>query len=268
MKYGFLFLILLFFLYIFSLSGRRRNPGLEPFRSFRYAHRGLHDSVHPENSLSAFQAAVDHGYGAELDVHLLKDGSLAVFHDSDLFRVTGKQGHIQDLTAEDLSGYPLSGTEQTIPLFSQVLSVFCGKTPLIVELKVDDNNYGPLCDAVCKMLDGYSGRYCLESFDPRCIRYLRKHYPDRIRGQLSEDYLGRGAKSPFLVKLLCGWLMTNFLTKPDFIAYRFEDRKNLHCTIARKLWGIQGVSWTLKTKEDFESAVSEGWIPIFENIIP
>ena len=53
-----------------------------------YAHRGLHDKEvgSPENSLAAFKEAVESGYGAELDVHLLKDGNLAVIHDSSLFR--------------------------------------------------------------------------------------------------------------------------------------------------------------------------------------
>ena len=46
------------------------------------AHRGLHDNEHgiPENSMAAFQRAVDKGYGIELDVHLTADNQLVVFH--------------------------------------------------------------------------------------------------------------------------------------------------------------------------------------------
>ena len=267
MKYGFLFLILLFFLYIFSLSGRRRNPGLEPFRSFRYAHRGLQDSVRPENSLSAFQAAVDHGYGAELDVHLLKDGTLAVIHDSDLSRTTGQTGRVEDLTAEELRNYRLQGSEQTIPELGQVLSLFAGQVPLIIELKSAGGNAAKLTETACRMLESYRGTYCLESFDPACILWLRKNRPDIIRGQLAENAMKMDGFS-WPVRLITSYYMENFVTRPDFIAYRFEDRKTVSNTLCRKLWGLQGVSWTLRTPEDFQTAVAEGWIPIFEGFCP
>ena len=62
--------------------------------------------------------------------------------------------------------------------------------------------------------------------------------------------------------------MLNVLTKPDFVAYRFEDRRTISNFIARKIWGIQGVAWTIQTQEDLDTAVREGWIPIFENFRP
>ena len=79
-------------------------------------------------------------FGAELDVHLMADGNLAVVHDSDLTRVCGKKGVIEDLRREDLKNYPLQGTGETIPLFGDVLDLFAGKTPLIVELKAERGN--------------------------------------------------------------------------------------------------------------------------------
>ena len=91
------------------LRPRRNQPGWEKFQGVRYAHRGLHDASAgvPENSLVAFRLAVEKGFGAELDVHLMADGQLAVVHDSDLTRVCGKAGCIEDLTAADLKDYPL-----------------------------------------------------------------------------------------------------------------------------------------------------------------
>ena len=62
------------------------------------AHRGLHTDKLPENSLGAFENAIKNSYPIELDVHLLKDGTLAVFHDEVLSRVTGKDGYIQGLS--------------------------------------------------------------------------------------------------------------------------------------------------------------------------
>ncbi len=255
-------------LYALSTRGQRGNPGLEDLRGVRYAHRGLHGEGVPENSLAAFQKAVEAGYGSELDVHLLKDGGLAVFHDEKLRRVTGKEGTVEMLTTADLKDYPLSGTQETIPTFRQVLELYAGSAPLIVELKAVKGNHAVLCQAVMAELDGYSGKYCIESFDPRVVYWLRKHRPEVVRGQLTENFL-KGKPAMFW---LISWAMTcqvlNFLTKPDFVAYKFEDRKHPSNILARKLWGVQGVSWTIHSKEDLLQAEKENWIPIFENFTP
>ena len=121
--------------YVLSIKGRTGHPGLKKLQGWNYAHRGLHGEGVPENSMKAFRLAVEQGYGAELDVHLLADGNLAVIHDSKLIRTTGAEGRIEDLTADQLKDYHLEGTEETIPLFSDVLALFEGKAPLIIELR-------------------------------------------------------------------------------------------------------------------------------------
>ena len=62
--------------------------------------------------------------------------------------------------------------------------------------------------------------------------------------------------------------LENFLCRPDFIAYDFPTRKVLSNRICRRLWGLESVTWTLRTPEDHETALKEGWIPIFENYLP
>lgn len=255
-------------IYLLSLRGRRGHPGLESLQGWYYAHRGLHCPGRPENSMAAFQAALEHGYGIELDVHLLRDGNLAVIHDSSLLRTTGKEGYIENLSTQELSGYPLEGTSQTIPEFRRVLELCGGKVPLIVELKPAGGNHARLAEAACNMLASYCGVYCLESFDPRCVRWLRKHQPRIIRGQLAENFLRSQGKYPWLLKWILTSQTANFLTRPDFIAYRYADRKRLGNLLVRKFWGIQGVSWTVQTPEDCAQAVQEGWIPIFEHFEP
>ena len=248
--------------------GRRGHPGLGALRGRVYAHRGLHGDGAPENSLEAFQRAKDAGYGVELDVQLLKDGSLAVFHDADLQRMTGKCGKITDLTLETLNDYRLDNTDCTIPTFRQVLDLFDGKVPMIVEIK-SCGDYPQLCEKTCRMLEGYKGPYCLESFDPRCVRWLRKNRPDLIRGQLTENYLiNPRSKLPWILKFVLKHQLLNFLTLPDFVAYRYTDRKTVSNFICRKIWGVQGVTWTVQSKEDLDTAVQEGWIPIFERFRP
>ena len=262
-------IILLILLYLGALMGRKRHPGLEALRGWNYAHRGLHTQECPENSMAAFRAALDRGYGIELDVHLLADGQLAVIHDSDLKRVTGRDGKVEELTAPQLDAYYLAGTRQTIPLLSQVLELYQGKAPLIVELKTAGNNSAALCEAVCKLLDGYKGSFCIESFDPRCVLWLKKHRPDIIRGQLAENFLkDKEENAPWIWRFLLTHQLLNFILRPDFVAYKFADRKNLGNFLVRRLWGVQGVSWTLRKKEDFEVAVKEGDLPIFEGFIP
>ena len=263
-----LILAILFILYLLSTGCRRGHPELKNLQGWKYAHRGLHDECSPENSLSAFRKARDHGYGVELDIHLLADGNLAVLHDSKLDRLTGRTGKIEDLTTDQLQSYRLKETDETIPEFRQVLDLYNGRAPLIVELKVSDNNYAQLCQKACQMLDSYKGVYCVESFDPRCIYWLKMNRPDVIRGQLTEDYFKRKNKLPFVLKLLLTHQMLNFLTKPDFVAYRYEDCSTFSYWLIRNLWKAQGIAWTLDNREDYDRAVDAGLIPIFENFIP
>ena len=255
-------------LYLLSLRGRTGHPGMKKLRQFRYAHRGLHNGDRPENSMAAFRAALEHGYGIELDVHLMKDGNLAVIHDSSLKRTAGADVRIEDLTLDQLEAYRLNGTDEKIPLFSQVLELFAGKTPLIVELKCENSNYAPLCEAAMALLDGYEGAYCVESFDPRVVLWLKRNRPNVIRGQLAENWFKVKNRMPSLLKFPLACLTGNFILMPDFTAYKFADRKMFGIDICRKMWKVQGVSWTIRTPEDLKTAEQEGWIPIFEGFIP
>ena len=269
MKILLIILAVIILLFLLSLRGRTGHPGLKALRGWNYAHRGLHDAQKPENSMAAFRAALDQGYGIELDIHLLKDGNLAVMHDSALKRTTGREGKIEDLTTAQLTQYHLGGTDETIPEFLQVLDLFAGKAPLIIELKAVGGNHAALAETACKMMEGYDGPWCMESFDPRCVYWLKKNRPDVIRGQLTAIFLkDENSTLPFLLKWALRNQVFNFLTKPDFVAYKFEDRKTISDTLTRKLWGIQSVTWTLRTQADLDTAIKEDRLPIFENFTP
>ena len=265
-------LAVLFLLYLLCLRCRRGHADWAHFRKWRYAHRGLHNKEKgiPENSLAAFKLAAANGFGAELDVHLMKDGKLAVIHDASLLRTAGADVLIEDLTAEELENYRLEGTEQRIPLLEDVLPLFVDRAPLIVELKAERGNAEALAAAACKVLDKYKAEYCVESFDPRCLMWLWQNRPDVIRGQLSENFTAHGDAQhlPGGVRWILTNLLLNVRTRPDFIAYRFEDRANLSLRLCRGVYRVQEASWTVRDRETMEKAEAAGNLVIFENFDP
>ncbi len=261
-------LIIVIAAFLFCMAGRTKHPMMQRLRQWNYAHRGLHDDEKPENSMAAFRAALDKGYGIELDLHLMKDGNVAVIHDASLKRVANADVFIEDQTLEDLPKYCLGDTQEQIPLFRDVLTLFDGKAPMIVELKSERDNYEALCRAALALLDDYKGDFCIESFDPRVVRWLKNNRPDICRGQLAENWFRSKAKLPFALKFLLSFHLGNIYSRPDFIAYNFRDRRTFGTGICRRILGVQGVSWTIRSKEDFDIAVNDGWIPIFENFEP
>lgn len=242
---------------------------------YRYAHRGLHSEDVPENSVAAFEAARDHGFGAELDVHLTADGELVVIHDSELERMCGRAGLVELLTLSELRELRLAGTDERIPTFDEALGVFevdgehvlGDALPLIVEVKTYENNAGALCPRVMEALDAHRLRYCVESFDPRVIAWLRRNRPDVVRGQLAQDFMDEDWRSlPLRVggTLLAG----NALGRPDFVAYRFKDRTNPAVRLSCGVLGAHRVYWTIKSAEDLAAAEAEGAVAIFEGFLP
>ncbi|MGI6280307.1 MAG: glycerophosphodiester phosphodiesterase family protein [Acutalibacteraceae bacterium] len=263
-------MLLIIILYLLSLRGRRNFADFSKFKGFYYAHRGLHNnSTSPENSREAFKRALLCGYGAELDVHLLADGELAVIHDYLLLRTAGSEAEIEKLKTGDLKNYYLEGTAETIPTLSEVLRIYDGAAPLIIELKSTRRNSKAICRAVAENLKGYKGDFCIQSFDPRCLYWFKKHHPEIIRGQLSENYFNNKNKyQPFLYRLVMSFLLTNFITKPDFVAYRFSDRNFISFKLCQKLWKMQMFGWVISTEKQLDEAKKENIIPIFDKICP
>ena len=254
------------------LRPRRDQPGWERFEGVRFAHRGLHDLGEgiPENSMAAFRRAISHGFGAELDVHLMADGNLAVVHDSDLKRVCGADVRIEDLTLEELEDYPLMGTEEYIPLFREVLALFERETPLVVELKAERGNANALTDAVMAELEGWKGTYCVESFHPAVLLRLKERYPHVLRGQLSQNFLrdSEVGNLSLPVRFMLTNLLTTAFTSPDFIAYNLKDRGNASLRLMKALYGVHEVDWTVRDRKTMEALDRAGATSIFEGFMP
>ncbi len=257
---------LLIFIYFYLIYGRVGFTDFKAFKGVRFAHRGLHGNGIPENSLAAFKKAVEHGYGSEFDVHITADGVPVIIHDSSLKRTAGADVNVEDLTLEQLREYRLENTDEKIPTLKEVLAIFEGKQPIIVEIKPANNNFEKLCFITAGMLNEYKSDFCVESFDPRCVKWFKDHRPEFIRGQLCQNYLKwKKTKISFLKRFAATNLFTNALTKPDFVAYKFKDRSNLSFKIWTKIFKLQGVTWTVTDKISLKIAESENLIPIFED---
>ena len=247
----------------FLLRGRRDGPGWEKLTGFRYAHRGLHGPGAPENSLAAFRRAAERGYGAELDVRLTKDGRLAVIHDATLERMCGVPGRVADWTAAELSALRLGDTEERVPFLEEVLPLFAGRAPLIVELKTDWRSAAELARRTVECLDRFSIDYCVESFDPRPLLWLRRHKRSVLRGQLSQNFHRRPSGQGLWNRLALTNLLYNVFTRPDFVAYRFGDQERLAVRLCRRS-GVKMAYWTLRSWADIILAEQEGALVIFE----
>lgn len=246
-----------------------RRPSFRQFQQFDYAHRGLHNLQNgvPENSIKGFRLAELGGFGMEFDLQLTKDKQVVVHHDASLKRSCGADRIISEMTYEELRTYRLFGTEEQVPLFRDVLAALSGRTPLIIELK-NYNDPAELCQLALKELEGYRGLYCVESFDPRIVRWFRKNRPDIVRGQLMAHFK-EGDDNLTAWEAFCGRnLLTNWYTRPNFEAYDLHARDIPAMGAVKRVFGMQEVSWTIRSEEEYRRAKELGSLCIFENILP
>jgi glycerophosphoryl diester phosphodiesterase len=166
----------------------------ESFLARPIAHRALHDirAGRPENSRAALRAAIEHGYGIECDLQLSADGVPMVIHDQHLMRLTGRDGVVAALTAEELGRIPLRYGDEGIPTLREALALVAGRVPLFIEIKDRTGLMGPtdgtLEAATAEALRGYEGDAALMSFNPHSVIAMRNLAPDRPRGIITTSY--------------------------------------------------------------------------------
>jgi glycerophosphoryl diester phosphodiesterase len=253
---------------------------------------GYDGPIAPENSLAAFAAACEAGFGIELDLQLTKDGHVVVVHDDNLLRVAGIDRKVADLTYAQLCSIPLfpspakpgddhaqavSGVDafaqsdgkyaQYVPLLTEVLSVVDGRVPLIVEYKMGESFDEELMKRGDAILRGYQGPYVIESFHPMAVNWYRIHRPEVCRGQLSEPESPSFSNSADVKRTIAGNLLFNFLGRPDFIAYDWRGGDSFPLRTARSLGAIT-VSWTVRSSEEQEASDAYFDYMIFESFVP
>lgn len=242
----------------------RRHKDRKLLDGLYIAHRGLHNIKEgiPENSLSAFRRAVENGFAIENDIHLTSDGEVVVFHDDDLHRMCGVDGKIEEKTLSELKALTLAGTEEKIPTLAECLNVIDGKVPLLIEFKATSGSPRALCEAANKVLEGYGGKYFIQSFYPPVLYWYRRNRKDICRGQLSSAFYGEELK-----KKLLGALLFNFLARPDFVSYEHIHSGNFFRRLCTFL-GAFPVAWTIGSKEELDAARKHFKTYIFEGFLP
>lgn len=209
----------------------------------KIVHRGIYDNINiPENTIPAFQKAIENGYGFELDVHILKDNNVVVFHDAALKRAAGIDRKIRDYTYEELRKIHIFKTQYHIPLLQEVLQLVKGRVSLLIELKYDTMR-GRLEKEVCNLLDKYQGNFIVHSFNPLSIWRIKKWKPEWIRGQL----LGNDIKK---YRLIFSMLIQNHFTDPDIVLPELQlllDKK-IQKICQKKIV----IGWIAKNEEEYE----------------
>lgn len=238
------------------------------------AHRALHDLARgrPENSGSAVKAAVDAGFGIEIDVQLTADDRAVVFHDYELERLTGARGLVRERRAEDLHTVPLSGGGGAgIPELSEVLSMIAGRVPLLIEIKDQDGalgaDVGALEAAVAEALDGYTGPVAVMSFNPHSMAAMQTLAPDVPRGLVTEAFQRIDWDVPTERLIALTNIVDYERVGAVFISHNKHDLH--HPRVAElKSQGANVLTWTIRSSEEERKAREVAQNVTFEGYLP
>lgn len=236
------------------------------------AHRGLHDAAKGivENSASAVSAAMGKGLGVEVDLQCAAGHMPVVFHDATLDRLTAEAGPVSTRSVDLLCGIPLRNSHDRILSLPALLDLVNGHVPLLLEVKSTWTREGKFEANIAAMLASYKGPVAVMSFDPYALASLREAAPRLPRGLIAERFDNRqhwpqlSAWERFAMR----HLLDAAIARPHFIAYDIKALPALAPLIARTLFGLPLLAWTVRTEEERERAMRYADAMIFEGIKP
>lgn len=205
------------------------------------AHRGYHDLNRSrwENTLSAFDAAIERDYAIECDVHLSADGVPVVFHDSVLNRLAGRDGFVHEMTAAELNQVKVGGTDDHIPTLAEMLARVRGRVPLVIELKGVEGKDTGLVAAVAQTLEGYRGEAAIMSFDHWLVRRFADEAPGIPAGLTAEKRTIPALEAHF-----------SMLAHPiSFVSFGVSDLPNPFVSFVREKLAMPVITWTVRNEE-------------------
>ncbi len=204
------------------------------------AHRGYHnrDEGRIENSLSAFQAAVDAGFAIECDLQVSANGVPVVFHDPELDRLTDVDGNLRDKKPQELAEITLSGSNDPISTLSTHLELVLGRVPIVLELKGVEGHDAGFVEGVAEAVAGYEGLLCVMSFDHWICEQFQMLLPDLPRGLTAE---GDDSKYGKHMKAMEDYDL-------QFVSYGVKDLPNRFVQEMKDL-GLPIITWTVRDEQ-------------------
>jgi len=236
------------------------------------AHRGLHDAARGiiENMPGAVQAAIAGNFSIEVDIQLTSDGEAMVHHDDALGRLTEGSGALRSKTAAELKAVTFKSTPERMMTLSDLCTLVAGRVPLVIEVKSHFDGDRKLVARMAEVLAGYSGPAVGMSFDPDQVLALRELMPSRARGIVAErEYTEEDwpEASPEQRRGMTH-LRHAFRTRPHFVAYWVNELPAAAPWIARNIFGLPLLTWTVRTPEQRAIAGSHADQMIFEGFVP
>ncbi len=224
------------------------------------AHRGYHDAAsnNHENSISAFEAAIESGFGIECDLQVTSDRETVVFHDPDLTRMTTETGPVRHRSKDALSKLNLMETKDKIHSLDEHLELTNGKVPLLLELKGIAGEDNGMVKAVAKSLKAYKGPVALMSFNHWIVKQFADLIPDRPRGLTA---LGDDNFEHFNTLAM----LQNDL---HFVSYRVHDLPCKFITKIKEEHKKSVITWTVRNKEESDLSYANADQITFEGYDP
>ena len=236
------------------------------------AHRGLHDAARGiiENMPGAVQAAIAGNFSIEVDIQLTADGEAMVHHDDALGRLTEGSGALRGKTAAELKAVPFKSTPERMMSLGDLCTLVAGRVPLVIEVKSHFDGDRRLVSRMAEVLGSYSGPAVGMSFDPDQVLALRELMPSRARGIVAErEYTEEDwpEASPEQRRGMTH-LRHAFRTRPHFVAYWVNELPAAAPWIARNIFGLPLLTWTVRTQEQRARAAGHADQMIFEGFVP
>jgi glycerophosphoryl diester phosphodiesterase len=236
------------------------------------AHRGLHDAARGiiENMPAAAQAAIAGNFSIECDIQLTSDGEAMVHHDDVLGRLTEGSGALLGKTAAELKAIKFKDTPERMMTLGDLCALVAGRVPLVIEVKSHFNGDRKLVKRMAEVLASYSGPAVGMSFDPDQVLALREIMPHLARGIVAErEYTATDwpEASPEQRRGMTH-LRHAFRTRPHFVAYWVNELPAAAPWIARNIFGLPLLSWTVRTPDQRERAARYADQMIFESFVP
>lgn len=247
-------------------------PGLDWLTARPIAHRGLHDAAAGviENTASAFKAAIADGYGIETDLQISGDGEAMVHHDDALGRLTEGGARLADMTAAEIKAVRFKASADRILTLSELCDLVGGRATLVLELKSRFDGDLRLAQRTAAVLANYAGPVATMSFDPGLIEPLRGIAPKLTRGIVATHHNAHNDwdRQPPSGSWRMAYLRLALRSRPQFIAYSIKDLPAAAPLIARYLFGLPLLTWTVRSEADRQRAMRWADQIIFEGIRP